>query len=42
MSDAKCPVCGWDLPKDAPSVVVAGRQVTVCCDECAQKARQQA
>lgn len=33
----KCPVMGKALPKDAPSIVVDGRQLFVCCKPCTKK-----
>lgn len=33
----KCPVMGKALPKDAPSIVVEGRQLFVCCKPCTKK-----
>lgn len=39
MAYAKCPVCGWDMQDGGIELTVAGRQITVYCDECAQKAK---
>ncbi len=39
MSTAKCPVCSWDMKDGSVKVKVAGREITVCCDECAEKAK---
>jgi YHS domain-containing protein len=36
---AKCPVCDWEI-KDAKHVKVGGKTLTVCCDECAAKVRE--
>ena len=36
---AKCPVCDWEI-KDAKTVKAGGKTVTVCCDECAAKVRE--
>jgi hypothetical protein len=39
MATKKCPVCDWEI-KDAGIVVKAGdKQLTVCCDDCAKKAK---
>ena len=35
----KCPVCDWEI-KDAKTVKAGGKIVTVCCDECAAKVRE--
>jgi ribosome-binding protein aMBF1 (putative translation factor) len=35
MSESKCPVCGWALDANAQQVQVNGRELAVCCDECA-------
>jgi len=35
-----CPVCGWRIEGDGVGVVVGGERLTVCCDECAAKAKQ--
>jgi RNase P subunit RPR2 len=38
-SESKCPVCDYKLEAGAKSVRLEGRNVTVCCDECAEKVR---
>lgn len=38
----KCPVCDWDIKDGGKKVEVGGKTVVVCCDDCAQKLRQQA
>jgi hypothetical protein len=35
MSESKCPVCGWKLEAGATKIHVEGRDVAVCCDDCA-------
>ncbi len=35
MSESKCPVCGWALDAKAQKVRVEGREVAVCCEDCA-------
>jgi len=39
MGKEKCPVCGDEMGKDAKNVKVGGKNLRVCCDECAQKAK---
>ncbi len=39
MAYEKCPVCGWDMQDGGIKLTVAGKQITVCCDECAEKAK---
>jgi ribosome-binding protein aMBF1 (putative translation factor) len=38
MTTTKCPICDWDMQDGGIKVQVAGREITVCCDECAAKA----
>jgi ribosome-binding protein aMBF1 (putative translation factor) len=40
MKIEKCPVCGWDMKEGGLKVKVAGKTLTVCCDECAAKVRE--
>ena len=40
MAAEKCPVCDWDMQDGGIKVKVAGKTLTVCCDECAKKARE--
>jgi ribosome-binding protein aMBF1 (putative translation factor) len=35
----KCPVCDWEMKDGGLKVKVAGKQITVCCDDCADKAK---
>lgn len=37
----KCPVCDWEIKDGGQKVTAGGREVVVCCDECAQKLREQ-
>jgi ribosome-binding protein aMBF1 (putative translation factor) len=37
MNTSKCPVCDWDINDGGIKVTVAGKEITVCCDECAEK-----
>lgn len=39
MDPNKCPVCDWDIHEGGITVTVAGKTVTVCCDDCANKMR---
>lgn len=38
MKIEKCPVCDWDMKDGGIRVKVAGKEITVCCDDCAAKA----
>jgi ribosome-binding protein aMBF1 (putative translation factor) len=38
MAAQKCPVCDWEITDGGIKVTVAGKEITVCCDECAEKA----
>lgn len=38
MASAKCPVCDWEIKDGGVKVTVAGKEITVCCDECATQA----
>jgi ribosome-binding protein aMBF1 (putative translation factor) len=40
MKTKKCPVCAWEIKDEGIPVKVGGKEVTVCCDECAQKLKQ--
>lgn len=40
MNTTKCPVCDWDINDGGIKVKVGGKEITVCCDECAQKAEE--
>ncbi|MCZ6681634.1 MAG: hypothetical protein O7B26_00515 [Planctomycetota bacterium] len=37
MASEKCPVCNWKIENGGKDVMVAGKTLTVCCDDCAQK-----
>jgi hypothetical protein len=39
MTIQKCPVCDWDMKDGGIKVLIAGKVLTVCCDECAEKAK---
>ena len=38
MATSKCPVCDWEITDGGVKVTVAGKEITVCCDECATQA----
>lgn len=40
MNTTKCLVCDWDINDGGIKVKVGGKEITVCCDECAQKAEE--
>jgi ribosome-binding protein aMBF1 (putative translation factor) len=40
MKSTKCPVCDWEIKDGGIKVNVAGKEITVCCDDCAAKARK--
>jgi len=41
MNNKKCPVCGSDLSGHKRDMRVKNRKVSVCCDECAKKVREE-
>ncbi len=41
MKAKKCPVCDWDIGKDAREVRIGQRVVSVCCQDCAEKVRKE-
>ena len=38
MDTSKCPVCEWEIKEGGVKVTVGGKEITVCCDECAREA----
>jgi hypothetical protein len=40
MKTTKCPVCQWEIKDGGVKVQVAGKEVVVCCDDCAKKANE--
>jgi ribosome-binding protein aMBF1 (putative translation factor) len=40
MKAEKCPVCDWEIKDGGIRVVVGGKEITICCDDCAQKAKE--
>lgn len=41
MKTKKCPVCDWEIKDGGIKVKVAGKEITVCCDDCAKKAKEE-
>jgi len=41
MKAKKCPVCDWEIKDGGIKVKVAGKEITVCCDDCAKKAKEE-
>lgn len=39
MSSTKCPVCDWEIKDGGIKVKVAGKEITVCCDDCVKQAQ---
>ena len=40
MKTKKCPVCDWEIKDNGIRVKVGGgKLITVCCDDCAKKAK---
>lgn len=37
----RCPVCDWELTNATVKVRIDGRDVAVCCEECAAKLQAQ-
>jgi ribosome-binding protein aMBF1 (putative translation factor) len=40
MKTKKCPVCDWEIRDSGIKIKVGGREVVVCCDDCAEKAKE--
>lgn len=40
MKTKKCPVCDWEIKDEGIKVKVGGKEITVCCEDCATKAKQ--
>ena len=38
MDTQKCPVCDWEIKEGGVKVTVGGKEITVCCDDCAKEA----
>ena len=39
MATKECPVCHWIIEESATTVIISGEEITVCCEECADKLR---
>jgi hypothetical protein len=40
MKSKKCPVCDWEIQDVGTKVRLGGTEITVCCDDCAKKAKE--
>ncbi len=40
MKTKKCPVCDWEITDGGIKVKVGEKEITVCCDDCATKAKE--
>jgi ribosome-binding protein aMBF1 (putative translation factor) len=40
MATNKCPVCDWEIKDAGIAVKAAGKEITVCCDDCAKKVKE--
>ena len=38
MKTTKCPVCNWEIKDGGIKGQVGGKEIVVCCDDCATKA----
>ena len=38
-TEEKCPVCDWQITGGGIKIKVGAKEITVCCDECAEKAK---
>ena len=38
-ANEKCPVCDWEIKDGGIKVKVAGKEITVCCDDCVKQAQ---
>ena len=41
MTVEKCPVCDWEIKDGGIKVKVGGKEVAVCCDDCAKKVQEE-
>jgi hypothetical protein len=39
MKTKKCPVCDWEIKDSGVRVKAGGKDVVVCCEDCAKKAK---
>jgi ribosome-binding protein aMBF1 (putative translation factor) len=42
MATKKCPVCGSEIKDGGVQARIRGKQVTVCCEQCAKEAQEHA
>ncbi len=40
METKKCPVCDWEIKDEGVKVQAGGKEMTVCCDDCANKVKE--
>jgi ribosome-binding protein aMBF1 (putative translation factor) len=40
MKAKTCPVCDWEIQDGGIPIKVGGKEITVCCDDCAKKAQE--
>ena len=40
MKTKKCPVCDWEIKDGGIKVKVGDKEITVCCEDCAIKAKK--
>jgi ribosome-binding protein aMBF1 (putative translation factor) len=40
MTNASCPVCGAAITGSGTKTTVSGKEITVCCEACAKKAKE--
>jgi ribosome-binding protein aMBF1 (putative translation factor) len=40
MKTKTCPICDWEIKDAGIKVVTSDKEVVVCCDDCAQKAKR--
>jgi ribosome-binding protein aMBF1 (putative translation factor) len=41
MSVKKCPVCDWEIKDGGIKVKPGGKEIVVCCDDCAKKVQEE-
>ena len=41
MDAQKCPECDWEIKDGGIKLKVGDKEITVCCDECAEKAKKE-
>jgi hypothetical protein len=40
MKTEKCPVCDWEIKDGGIKLTVGGKEIAVCCADCAEKAKE--